>query len=590
MLCLFEMPTVRYRVAFRDPETHLFHVEIDLGDLDGRPQVLWLPAWTPGSYLIREYARQLQAVRAKDGAGEPVPVRRLGKDAWRFESTSRRLVVEYDVYAFELTVRTSHLDQSHAYWNGATLFLTSDEFRSLPARLEVDPPPGWKVAFPLPRDGDGYSLRDYDELIDSPLHASPDDRTAEVTVAGVPHALTVWGHGNEDLPELAHAVGQIAEQCAAIFGGLPYDRYLFLTLLGDRGRGGLEHQRSATLLYPRFGFKPEKARHEFLALAAHELFHAWNVKRLRPLALTPYRYREEGYTRLLWFFEGATSYYELLLCLRAGLLSPARFLEQWGERLTQLARTPGRLQQSAEEASFCAWVKHYRPDENSVNSAVSYYLKGSIVALSLDLELRRRGQSLDGLMRRLWERYGKDERGVPEDAIRAEAEELAGERLPLFDLAVSGTGDPDLSALSVVGLRARRRARESPADKGGSRPREGRHDLAGHLGLLLKGTSVLSVLAGGPAERAGLCPEDELVAVDGFRLHAEGAPLRLEGHPPGTRLRLSLFRRDELRTHEVELADRPEDTLWIERLEAPSEEQRAAFQDWTGHPYGKPEK
>ena len=577
-------PSVAYRVAFPAPETHLFQVTLVLDGLSGQPTVLWLPAWTPGSYLIREYARHVQELEAEDGAGKAIPVTRVGKDAWRLDSAAARLEVRYRVYAFELSVRTSHLDESHAFWNGAALFLTSDDLLRLPASVAIEAPAGWKITTPLREAEGGYRARDYDELCDSPVHASPTDRTVDFEAAGVPHTLAVWGNGNENFEELPSALTRIVEQAARLFGGLPYDRYLFLTLLTDRGRGGLEHERASTLLYPRFGFRPEKARQDFLTLAAHELFHAWNVKRLRPLALTPFRYREENLSRLLWFFEGFTSYYELLLMVRAELISPSRFLEQWGERMTQLARTPGRGLQSAEEASLCAWIKHYRPDENSVNSAVSYYLKGSLIALSLDLALRRRGQTLDALMLRLWERYGQAERPLPESAVRAEAEALAGERLELFDRAVAGTFDPPYEDLEIVGLRARARPRESGSDKGGGKPRGERQELASHLGLILKAdrTVIQSVLSGSPAERAGLAPEDELLAADGFRLTAEGWQARLEGASPGTTLRLAYFRRDELRETKAVLTERPLDTFWIERLDAPSEAQQAAFQAWTG--------
>jgi predicted metalloprotease with PDZ domain len=517
-------------------------------------------------------------------------VERVEKDAWRIDAHGPRLRVAYKVYAFELSVRTSHVDESHAYWNGAATFLTSDEWLSRPATLRIAAPGGWKITTPLRAEGpESFQAADYDELCDSPVHCSPDDRTVAFQAAGVPHALTVWGHGNEDLPSLANDLGRIAEQTAKLFGGLPYDRYLFLTLLTDRGRGGLEHRNCSTLLYPRSAFKPEKARQDFLTLAAHELFHAWNVKRLRPLALTPYRYREENLTRLLWFFEGCTSYYELLLTVRAGLVTSARFLELWGERMTQLVRTPGRRHQTAEEASLAAWIKHYRPDENSVNSSVSYYLKGSLVALALDLELRQRGKSLDELLQRLWERYGKTELGLPERALRAEAEELAGGSLELFDRAVAGTDDPSYDALSAVGLRARVRVRESSGDKGGSKPRE-RGELTSFAGLLLKADRaprlhVQSVLSGSPAERAGLCPDDELLAADGTRLQADSWQSRLEGQPPGTPVEITYFRRDELRRTTVELAERPQDTYWIERLEGATDGQRAAFAAWLGQPF-----
>ncbi len=580
------MRPVAYHVSVPDPRTHLLHVELEVHDLDGKPLVLWMPAWTPGSYLIREYARNVQGVAAWGAGGKPLAVARVAKDGWRVEPGGPELRVAYDVYAYDLSVRTSHVDESHAYWNGAATFLTTDGWLARPVTLRIDPPPGWKATVPLPADQGGFAARDYDELCDSPVHCSPDDRTVRFEAAGVPHSLVVWGRGNEELPSLAQDLAKICEQAAKLMGGLPYPDYLFLTLLADRGRGGLEHRRSCTLLYPRFGFRPEKARHEFLILAAHELFHAWNVKRLRPLALTPYRWREENLTRLLWFFEGCTSYYEMLLTVRAGLVSPARFLETWGERMTQLARTPGRKQQSAEEASLTSWIKHYRPDENSPNSSVSYYLKGSLVALSLDLELRRRGSSLDALLRRLWEKYGESEKGVPEDGVRAEAEALAGGKLELFDRAVAGTDDPSYDGLSVVGLRARLRARETAGDKGGTKARE-RGDLASHLGVLMRAghLTVQSVLSGSPAERAGLAAEDEFLAADGFRLHPDGWQARVEGQPAGTRVELAYFRRDELRRTVVELGERPQDTYWIERAEGSTEAERAAFHDWLGQPY-----
>ncbi len=586
------MSSVAYRVAIPEPKSHLLHVELQVDGVEPKPLVVWLPAWTPGSYLIREFARNVQELAAWDGEGRALRVERVEKDAWRVETRGSSLRIAYKVYAFELSVRTSHVDESHAYWNGAATFLTSDSWLLRPATLRVVPPLGWRVTTPLLREGgEGEVFRavDYDELCDSPVHCAPDDRTVSFQAGGVLHSLTVWGHGNEDLPSLANELSQIAEQAAKLFGGLPYDRYLFLTLLTDRGRGGLEHRNCSTLLYPRSGFKPEKARQDFLILAAHELFHAWNVKRLRPLALTPYRYREENLTRLLWFFEGCTSYYELLLTVRAGLMTPSRFLEQWGERMTQLSRTPGRRLQTAEEASLAAWIKHYRPDENSVNSSVSYYLKGALIALALDLELRQRGKSLDELLRRLWERYGKADRGLPEHALRAEAEELAGGKLELFDRSVSGTDDPGYDALASMGLRARTRARESSADKGGSKPRE-RGELTSFLGLVLKPDRaprlhIQSVLSGSPAELAGLCPEDELLAADGTRLQSDSWQSRLEGLAPGTRVELVYFRRDELRRTVAELVERPQDTWWIERVEGASDGQREAFAAWLGQPF-----
>jgi len=557
-----------------------------MSGLDGSPFQVWMPSWTPGSYLVREFARNLQGLTATDAKGQPLLLQRTHEDAWRVDPDgSDEVRLSYRVYAFELTVRTSHLDDTHGYWNGASLFLTSDASLEVPVELSVAAPAGWELTTTLPRAADGsFRAANFDELCDAPVHAAAEAPVARFEVAGVPHELVFWGRGNHDPAALAADLAKVAAQAAQLFGGFSYDRYLFLTLLTDKGRGGLEHRNCCTLLYPRFGFRPEKARQEFWFLAAHELFHAWNVKRLRPRALLPYRYREENLTGLLWFFEGFTSYYELLLPLRAGLISAARFLEILGQRMTQLARTPGRRVQSAEETSFCAWIKHYRPDENSINSTVSYYLKGALIALALDLELRRRGQSLDALMLGLWQRYGEDESGLPEDAIRVEAERLAGTPLPaIFEQTVAGTADPDYSALEGVGLRARARARESAGDKGGTRPRQERQDLASWFGVQLRPDRAViqSVLSGSPAENAGLSAEYELVAADGLRLLPESWQQRIEGQPPGTQLRISYFRREELREATVVLAEPPQDTWWIERIDPPTDVQRAAFRAWT---------
>ncbi len=573
-----------YQVAVR-PRKHLYDVVLELDGLDGAPLELWMASWTPGSYLIREYARHVQEIRAESEHGAALPLTRVSEDAWRLEPGGHSLVrVRYAVYAFDLTVRTSHLDETHAYLNGAALFLTCDALAERPTTVRLDLPADWRVSTALHLEREGtYRAATFDELCDCPIHASPTDRQTEFEVSGIPHRLVVWGRGNEELEGLTQDVKAIVQQTERLFGGLPYERYLFLTLLTDRGRGGLEHRESATLLSPRFGFRPDKSRQEFLFLVAHELFHAWVVKRLRPANLLPYRLRIENHTRLLWFFEGFTSYYETLIAARAGLITPARLLEVWGERMTQLARTPGRKVQSLEEASLTAWVKYYRPDENSSNSAVSYYLKGSLVALALEGELRARGRSVDEVLRLLWTAHGVPETGLGEDAVLAACEQVAGEPLPAIAAAVTGTADPDYAALASLGLRARFRARDAQSDKGGTRARAER-EPSSYLGLGFKPDrlTLQTVLSDGPAERAGLSPEDELIAADGYRLSPESVGLRLEQLPPKTSVRLAYFRRDELRQTVLTTEERPLDTCWIERVETPSEPQQAAFLAWAG--------
>ena len=345
---------------------------------------------------------------------------------------------------------------------------------------------------------------------------------------------------------------------------------------------------SSTLLFGRQALQTQKGWEDFLTLAAHEYFHLWNVKRIKPRALVPFRYGEETYTRLLWAFEGTTSYYDSLLVRRAGLMAPQRYLTKLGEALSALAAAPGRGVQTLEEASLTAWVKYYRPDENSVNSGVSYYLKGELVALCLDLTLRQLtsdAASLDDVLRLLWQRYG-DGRGVPEDGVEAAAAEVAGQSLtPFFDRALRSTGELDLAVLAHVGLEARSRVRESPTDRGGTPPRvkSGESRERGWLGVVPRqGNTLASVLASSPAMDAGLYPEDEVLALDGEKVDAAGLLSRCEERAPGTRVTVHVFRRDRLTEVSVTLGARPADAVWLARVEKPSDAQKASYQKWMG--------
>jgi len=567
------------------PHSHLFEVEARFPALDFLDAVL--PVWTPGSYLLREYARHIQDVSAQDETGQAVRVERTDKRTWRVESRGRPVILRYRVYANELTVRTSHLDGTHGYFNGAALFLHAENLRALPHRVRVDAPPGWSVFCALDRDGEELVAPDHDTLVDSPVEVGP-HQPLSFLAAGIPHQVVVWGEPKPDLQRLAAELKTVCEAEAAFFGGLPLRRYLFLVYLSDKGRGGLEHMASTTLLFGRQGFATQKGWEDFLTLAAHEYFHLWNVKRIKPRALVPFRYGEEAYTRLLWAFEGTTSYYDNLLVRRAGLMSPQRYLTRLGEALSVLAATPGRRVQTLEEASLTAWVKYYRPDENTVNSGVSYYLKGELVALCLDLTLRQLtsdAHSLDDVMRLLWQRYG-DGSGVPEDGVEAAAAEIAGRSLqPFFERALRSTEELDLSVLSHVGLVAECRVRESSSDRGGTPPRlkSGETRERGWLGVVPRsGSTLAAILQGSPAMQAGLYPEDEVVALDGEKVDAAALISRCDDRAPGTRVSVHVFRRDRLLEVSVVLGARPQDALWLARVEKPSDAQKASYQRWVG--------
>jgi predicted metalloprotease with PDZ domain len=413
-------------------------------------------------------------------------------------------------------------------------------------------------------------------------------------VQGVPHQLVVWGRGDFDGRRVVPDLARIGEALAALFGGLPFqDRYLFIVHLNDKGRGGLEHRRSAALLVPRFAFVQKSAYEDFLLLAAHEYFHLWNVKRVRPAAFTPYDWTRENHTRLLWAMEGLTSTYEVLALRRSGLITPQRFLEIWGERLTGLQRTPGRLRTPLSQASYDAWIKHYRPDESTANTTVSYYLKGSVVGFLLDLELRQRSggkRSLDDLVRLLFERHGRAP-GLPEDGVERAALELVPGLEAWFDRALRSTEELDLdAALSGVGLRAFLRPSAGPEDKGGAEQggKEAAPNGGGRawLGAQMKERGgvleVQSVADGSPAQRAGIGAGDEIVAMDGFRTDLKQ---RLGRAAAGQQVRLTLFRMDELIEVRVQLTAVPRDTVVLTPTPRTTEQQVRLRTSWLGAPW-----
>ncbi|MFZ5469901.1 MAG: M61 family metallopeptidase [Myxococcota bacterium] len=577
-------PIVRYAVSMPRPHSHLFEVEAAF-PATGEALTARLPVWTPGSYLVREYARHLQEVTARSDQGEALSVTRLDKRSFHVPSKGRPVTLKYKVYANELTVRTSHLDGSHGYFNGATVFLYAEPLRGAEHRVAVHPPSGWEAFCALDRQGTEFVAPNYDELVDSPFEVGPHTPLA-FTAAGVPHQVILWGDPQLDREKLVGDLAKICETEAKLFGGLPMRRYLFFVYLTDKGRGGLEHKASTALLYPRTGFSNAKGWEDFLTLCAHEYFHLWNVKRIKPRALVPFDYGQENYTRLLWAFEGVTSYYDNLLVRRAGLMSAARYLQRLGESVSALHSTPGRKVLPLAEASMVAWIKHYRPDENTANSAISYYLKGEIVAFLLDLELRRATsdqKSLDDVMRYLWKRYG-DERGVPEDGVEAAVNEVAGKDLSaFFDRALRSTDELDYSVLSHVGLEARFRVREAASDKGGSPPRVKEPKARGWLGLSIKGSATIAtVLEGSPAMEAGLYADDDIVALDGFKVDGGALVSRCEDKKPGEVVKVTVFRRDKLLEVSVPLGQKPADAIYFSRVETPTEQQKSSFQEWLG--------
>ena len=497
----------RYRVAIPRPHTHLVEVEARYRELDGLPPsiVLRMAGWTPGSYLVRDYARQVEGLEAATAGGERLSVEKLDKASWRIDRRgASEVVVRYRVFAHELSVRTSHVDATHAFLNGAPTFLWLEERRGAPHEVILEAPAGWRTVTALtPLGGDRWQAADLDQLIDSPIHLGGGP-VHEIEAAGRPHQLAIWGRpepGAASVDDLVADTRKIIEAHAAVFGGAPpYDRYAFMLMLAPGVYGGLEHAASTALLSTPFAFATRKKYEELLELVSHEYFHLWNVKRIRPEALGPFDYTRENYTRSLWVVEGLTSYYDRYTLRRAGLQSVKRYLEKLAEEWGQVQAIPGRRKVSVEEASFDAWIKHYKPDENTVNSTISYYLKGSIVCLALDLEIRRRSggrRSLDDVLRRLWTEFAAAGRGYPDAAVQREMERAVDLDLgPFFDRFVRGREDPDLAgALAGVGLTLQPKA-EKPPEGEPERP-------PGWLGTLTREVAgrlaVAAVLGGSPA-------------------------------------------------------------------------------------------
>lgn len=584
--------TVRHALSAPKAAQHLLHVQTLVGGLEGRKDVtLALPVWAPGSYKVRDFAKNFLDVRARDAtSGRSLEIAKTRKNAWRIELAGASAVqLEYDVYGFELSVRTNHVDDRHAFVNGTNTFLYVEGELDRPATVWIAPPPGWDVACSLERVGtEGFIFRakDYDELADSPIEMAKFDRFT-FEHAGVPHELVVTGAGNRPSRTFVDDVKKIVAQEVALWGELPSPRYSFIVHLFARGQGGLEHKDSTAIQYPRARLRKKKDYERFLSLVAHEYFHLWNGKRLRPAPLGPFDYDREVYTGALWLVEGVTAYYDELLLARAALMMGERYLELQAERLRALFDTPGRTRQSLSEASFDAWIKYYQRDENAPNSQVSYYEKGQLVAMILDLEIRARSssrRSLDDILRALWQRYGRADEGYEEEALEPFFSEVAGFDLkPFFKAYVHGTEEPDWNRyVGHAGLELK------PGKRKASDP------LPPRLGITTERREggrieIAAVLEGSPGHEGGLSAKDEILAVEGRRVTADQFDDRLQDFVPGDRVRFTVFRDDDLREVTVTLGDGSKTISRLVKRKDASPEERALYEAWLGRPWDEKE-
>jgi len=566
------MARITYTLSFPRPSNHLVDVEIEIREAHAPFIDLVMPAWIPGSYRIRDFGRNVQEFRAGR-------FRKIDKSTWRVETGGRGTVrARYRVYAFELSVRTSHVDGDHAHLNPAGLCMYVSGRMDEPCAIRIKAPRGWKVATGLPRGNGGWVADSYDHLADSPIEVSNFLRS-EFKVRGRSHEFVVCGPGNYELKGLVRDSAKIVEAGARLFGSLPYDRYLFILHPTDGIGGGLEHRNSTSLMFPRLDFKPRDNYRRALNLIAHEYFHLWNVKRILPQAFRPYDYTREVYTDLLWLMEGFTDYYALLLVARAGLITAKEVRENLGKWFEGYHQKPGRNLQSLTESSLDTWIKLYQPNEHSVNSMMSYYEKGKIVGLILDLEIRARSRgrrSLDDVMRGLMRDFAAKGRGIARGEVIALAEEAAGGSLSgFFRDYVDGVKPLPLDrALRTVGL--------SVGVGGDNASKKGTLGVISHKGH--DRIMLTSVLTGSPAEQAGLSAQDEIVAVNGLKATPETWDRILEHSPPGRMLGLQLFRSGRFKSFKVRLASAPKLPSKVGPVAKPTASVRAAHRSWLGLP------
>lgn len=602
---------IAYTVRFPEAATHRVEVEARVPAArsagGSRPLELMLPVWTPGSYLVREFARQVETISAATPGGEPLAIAKSRKNRWTVASGgAAEVVIRYRLYAREMSVRTNFVDAGFALLNGAATFLTRVEEggpAAVPHRVALELPAAWPAAFcSLPRAGGdpganpAFLAADYDALIDAPIYAGDPDVRRFVVDGTEIELISEGGRGAWDFARAAREVEAIARAQAALWGGLPFERFLVLNLITE-GTGGLEHAASTVLMTSRWKAGTEKGWREWLGLVSHELFHAWNGKRLRPAELGPFDYETEVPTRSLWFVEGVTSYYDDLVLRRAGLSTDEQYLARLAETAERIETAPGRDVQSLADASYDAWIKFYRRDENSANHTISYYGKGALVSWLLDARLRRASggaKSLDDLLRLARERFPEGGGYTPEDLF-ALAAELGGDEVgDWLRRTVEGTGGLDYApALDGFGLRFVEKPRGTGgggcADDGDGgdaerRDEDGEPRPRAWMGVKTEvrdgRLTVTEVRRGTPAFAAGVNFEDELLAIDGYRVPPRGLAARLAAYRPEQEVELLVARRERLLHLPLTLAAEPACPWHLEADPDATREQRTRRAAW----------
>jgi predicted metalloprotease with PDZ domain len=577
-----------YTVRSMEPEAHRVHFSVEVRGITKPTVDLVLPVWAPGAYVIRESAREVRELTAlRPNTGEALVVDRVEKNRWRVHTNGARSIeARYTVYGHELVDDGFDVSDEHLYLTATRCFPWVDGREWEPLELVLHLPPTWKVFGELPRLGENpprLRARNFDELVDTPIEAGTAVH-ALVRPGGIPHHLVLCGKGNYELHRVEQDVQKIVEAHQAYMGVTPMPSYTFLFHLTDRRDGGLEHKASTSIVIERNSFQPLDQYERFLDVVSHEYFHLYNVKRIRPKVLGPFDFNRENYTKLLWWMEGTTDYVGTLLVRRAGLLTPKRYLAQVAELGRRFLSVPGRHVRSLEESSFITWIDLYKAFEETRNQSVSYYVKGHLVSLCLDLDIRARTQnerSLQTVFHRLWSEYGAKDRGLEEGELQGVVEEVTGLELdPFFVKYVRGTVElPIDTYVREAGLTF------GPAPK----PPDSDEPEPGYLGIETANeggrVKVREIYDGSPARRAGLSPGDELVAFDGSRVLFDGFAETMKRYPAGTNLEVTVFRRGLLRSLPVTTGAPPPMKYLLKPTESASELAQKIYQSWLDAPW-----
>ncbi|MDG2182191.1 MAG: PDZ domain-containing protein [Mariniblastus sp.] len=623
---------LRYTVDLEDTRNHYLTIKVEV-PVDSDTTELMMAVWTPGSYLVREYARNIDSMTVTS-EGRELEFEKIRKNRWLVETKGiKSFEVSYRLYCNEMSVRTNWVGNQYAMINGAPTFITVPDRLDKQHEVQLLLPRNWtRSATSLKSVGDDphrFVAENFDELVDSPIVAG-NVSVYPFVVGGIEHQLVNVGEaGYWDGTKAATDLKKVVEAHQEMWGVVPYDRYMFINMIVESG-GGLEHDNSSVLMTSRWSFRDRGRYKSWLSLASHEFFHTWNIRRLRPKSLVTYDYENEVYTDSLWIAEGITSYYEDLLLLRAGLLSRSEFLSRLSGNVEGVQRTGGRKLQSLKDSSYDAWIKYYRPDENSSNTRVSYYSKGAVAAFLLDARIRKltKGEkSLDDLMRKLFAEYVTT--GYTTEEFRAAASELAGQDLSeWFNSVIDSTDELDYSDIEAIGVvapykkpatQAKKEADKKEADKKETDKKEtdkkdadkkdadkkvlsGLSGLKDRLASAVGGMSrssksrgrpylgfrtsaadgivkVTSVKPDSPASEVGMNIEDEVIAVNGFRI-TSSVDSRLSQYEVGDELEILISRRGQLMTLNLTIGQLESSSYRLRFVSRPSKEQRRQLDLW----------